>query len=605
MRRVITALPLPRRSAAMRWIATTLPKNVAVENTPAKPHGATMKDFGFQHSTPNFNVDFENLPNDVDLGEVSTKDVQTVDVEKDLYGPWIALAEKVRGELFVDRDRLVYYRPASGLGFGVGELSLMPPALGSVTFTIDIELFAYENSPSHPPNEPERLFISGRLQSVRAEKSQYQTMTMQGLCVSSANAEQKDANYQQFSAAKLTPWTPKPVWRPEPELSRAMAQLFTPVTLTSHLKRRDAAGASANGDPVHIELQKYKVGPISGVYYIPNYITEEEEAAILSNIKKTPDQLKEKMTKRTVQEWGCSMCPTCQKSFLSDMNLPRYAQDVTDMMIFDGLFTPSTFPNSVRIHEYEKGEGIAPHCDGPIYVPNVVILSLASTSVMAFYPRREPYAEPMEHYKDTFRFDGDIANQRPIMSVVMEPRSLLIFRGEAYTHYPHGVSDKAVDLLSPEHAGEVVNRHLISDPQMSEVRRTYRVGVTVRNLLPRCTHFPERTEYLMKRAWRLYNQLPLPEPVASDSATSHAVPQYNNPPPTPQQLSVAEIQSLHTKIDSVMQQLSELRQLFATGFAAEERYRSETSTILNHLSATVLQLESSVEEIAEHQKNVK
>jgi hypothetical protein len=109
----------------------------------------------------------------------------------------------------------------------------------------------------------------------------------------------------------------------------------------------------------------------------------------------------------------------------------------------------------------------------------------------------------------------------------------------------------------------------------------------------------------MKRAWRLYNQLPLHEPVASDSATSHAVPQYNNPPPTPQQLSVAEIQSLHTKIDSVMQQLSELRQLFATGFAAEERYRSETSTILNHLSATVLQLESSVEEIAEHQKNVK
>lgn len=82
------------------------------------------------------------------------------------------------------------------------------------------------------------------------------------------------------------------------------------------------------------------------------------------------------------------MCAKCKQSFVSDANVPPWVQQFMDMLVYDGLYTPATFPNSVRIHEYHKGDGIGPHCDGPIYVPIVTVLSMASTTVMNFYPRR-------------------------------------------------------------------------------------------------------------------------------------------------------------------------------------------------------------------------
>lgn len=394
---------------------------------------------------------------------------------------------------------------------------------------------------------------------------------------------------------------------------------------------------AASPTPNHLNLPAYAVGTIPGIYYIPDYVSESEEAQIVSRVRNTPAELKTKIKKRTVQEWGCAMCDTCKQSFVYEACMPHWIQQCNDMLVYDGLFTPTTFPNSVRIHEYEKGEGIGPHCDGPIYVPLVTVLSLASTSVMNFYPRRAPYeSNPMEHYNDTFHFaEGDIGKQTPIQSVVMEPRSLLVFSGEAYYYHPHGVSDREVDSLLPEHAGEVVNGHLLRDKAVREVPRTYRVSITTRNLLTRCTHQPTRAEYGMKRAWYMYHQLPIPSPLfPTPAAREPAVAEEESVASlaaesvTPScsrvtrndevhdtdgsgvaavgPLSATQLRAWEAKLDAVMaqqrvltQRVHELSEVVAASAAADAAYRNESAVVLNHLSSSMLDLDAKVSDLVD------
>lgn len=623
--------------------------------------GKRLKDSGFTAPTPNFNIDFETVGEDQDVGEVEQVPAANCTLV-DLHGPWLMITEGLQGELMIDLDGTVTFRPAGMLGQGIGRITLQgSEAMGMVMFKIDLEVYIYENTKSHPPNEPLAYNITGAVMDAVAKKANYTTRTLTGstlirsLHVPAEGGQSEKVH--QFNAAKLSPWdaSKETDWAPSEEIAEGYRMIFQDLDLKadSHLKRKASldsdlamkrkvqtrtANATHNlvgSDVIHMDLGRFKVGDIPDVFYIPNYVSEAEEKQMLSFIDATPEQLKTKMDKRTVQEWGCVMCPECNKSFVADYNFPPWCNEVSDMLVYDGIFSPSVFPNNVRIHEYERGEGIAPHVDGPIYVPLVAILSLASTSVMGFYPRREPYDDPMEHYKDTFKFDGEIAQHRPHMSVVMEPRSLLVFKGEAYSHYPHSVSDKDVDILTPEVAGKVVNRHLLSDPNMTEVRRQYRVGVTIRNLLPRCAHAPQRAEFNMKRALRHYTQYTLPKvastPTSSTPSRSGDKPilppsqvsnhQHGNKPTAATQprsnniattttsgggVSHDELSALRQDILTILSQqrdivqsLEDLKSVVAYNTTSTANFNKETSTVLNYMSQSILDVQSKVDDLTD------
>ncbi|RNC31017.1 putative alpha-ketoglutarate-dependent dioxygenase, partial [Trypanosoma cruzi] len=176
--------------------------------------------------------------------------------------------------------------------------------------------------------------------------------------------------------------------------------------------------------------------------------------------------------------------------------------------------------------------------------------------------------------------------------------------------------------LSPEVAGTVVNRHLLKDPNVTEVKKGYRVSITTRNLLPRCKHQPSRVEYGMKRAWYVYNQLPVPEPLMTPAplpppstsasstsspatsaeemttaATTRGMPEDKNtsvaaPMKESSRTSFSELEkkldSLLTQQTTLMREVSEIRRQMAM----ETTFRNELSTVLNHLSATVLDIDS-------------
>lgn len=80
-----------------------------------------------------------------------------------------------------------------------------------------------------------------------------------------------------------------------------------------------------------------------------------------------------------------------------------------------------------------------PHEDGPLYYPTVSTISLGSHTVLDFYePRRLEDDDPTEQPRPT---------PRPITSLLLEPCSLLVLRGTAYTRLLHGIAATRVDVL--------------------------------------------------------------------------------------------------------------------------------------------------------------
>lgn len=610
-----------------------------------------MEAKGFVHATPHFSASTLTDAAQATTAEVPadlvTANAENVVLARDMYGPWLVMTEDLQGELFVDHDAFVFYRPANGLGYGVGTLEVLDAKKAGTAFVLKLETYAYTQSASFAPRCGVTIEVTGMVKEVSSASTQYRTLSLIGILakddpnrglssdgkpVSADDPPREDLITGQFNAAKLSPWTPSEKdlpWQPNEALQQVFREVFPQeLRLTSHVDRRnqraqeDPEGRPDKSDSsrpkvYHMDLEKYRVGAIPHVYYVPDYINEDEESQILSMVRNTPADLKSELKKRTVQEWGCTMCAECEKSFVSDTNMPPWVQQCSDMLMYDGIFTPSTFLNSVRIHEYKRGEGIGPHCDGPIYVPCVTVLSLASTSVMHFYPHQQPYLDrPMDHYNDTFKFsEGKIGAQVPLMTVVMEPRSLLVFADTAYYYYPHGVSDKEVDDLSPSTAGEVVNRHLLRDKAIMSVERRYRVSITTRNLLTRCNHQPARAEYSMKRSWYLFHQLPVPQPLFTlppgmevpppSAATETDGPSTATTAP-PTSLSSSQLFTWEQRMDRVFAQQEEikrslqaLKELLTLSASAEAQFRQDVSAVLNHLTTTVLDVSAKVEDLHE------
>ncbi|XP_019605553.1 alpha-ketoglutarate-dependent dioxygenase alkB homolog 6 isoform X3 [Rhinolophus sinicus] len=80
-----------------------------------------------------------------------------------------------------------------------------------------------------------------------------------------------------------------------------------------------------------------------------------------------------------------------------------------------------------------------PHEDGPLYYPTVSTISLGSHTMLDLYEPRQP--------KDDDPTEQPRPPPRPAISLLLEPRSLLVLRGTAYTRLLHGIAAARVDPL--------------------------------------------------------------------------------------------------------------------------------------------------------------
>jgi len=130
--------------------------------------------------------------------------------------------------------------------------------------------------------------------------------------------------------------------------------------------------------------------------------------------------------------------------------------DIISRIKATGAFenSPHGAPNHVILNEYLPGQGIMPHEDGPRYHPVVATISLGSHTVFHYYKYK---AESHE---------GKIIDMSPVLSVLLEPRSLIISSGTMYTSHLHGIEGLQED---------VVNFHDLASNVMGDT------GVTVGN----------------------------------------------------------------------------------------------------------------------------
>ncbi|CAH8482252.1 unnamed protein product [Schistosoma turkestanicum] len=172
------------------------------------------------------------------------------------------------------------------------------------------------------------------------------------------------------------------------------------------------------------------------VLYLPDFINEKEEQELLEHIYAAPLPKWVSLRRRRLQNWGG--IPDV-KGMLTE-NIPqwllKYMNRVSDLCLFDNNNNKA---NHALVNEYEPGQGIFPHHDGPLYYPVVATINLNSYGILDFY-------EPLDTSEDQ-QTKSTLLNDRYIGSVYLKPRSLNIVTEQMYTHYMHGIAERTTDLL--------------------------------------------------------------------------------------------------------------------------------------------------------------
>lgn len=206
------------------------------------------------------------------------------------------------------------------------------------------------------------------------------------------------------------------------------------------------------------ELSSYKVNNSpETVYYIPNFITENEEKEILKNVYSVPKPKWTCLKNRRLQDWG----GVPHKNGMIKEEIPqwlkKYMTRISDLKVYG-----SNYANHVLINEYLPGQGIMPHLDGLLFYPTIATISCGSHTVLEFV---------------------DVENRTKICDVLLERCSLVILQNDMYTKYMHSISELEEDKLCDNYAN-VNFCQKFQDNQI--IPRNTRISLTIRNVPKVC-----------------------------------------------------------------------------------------------------------------------
>ncbi|KAF2020498.1 hypothetical protein BU24DRAFT_403604 [Aaosphaeria arxii CBS 175.79] len=243
-------------------------------------------------------------------------------------------------------------------------------------------------------------------------------------------------------------------------------------------------------------------------YYVPNFITPEEEASLLQKI---PAHRWVTLSHRRLQAHPSTL--TKNNTLLGAPLPPYLVQPVVDRFKMLGIFdhTPHKEPNHVLINEYKRGEGIMPHEDGSAYADVVATISLGGSICLEITPKAvgsegEPRESatisntpaqkgPTEHLNeehmnealvDESKSQGPASQYRLPTRILQEPRSLLITTSSAYVDLLHGIASIEVD--ENLNKDTVANWDILGDSSVFEDaggrnERATRISLTYRDVL--------------------------------------------------------------------------------------------------------------------------
>jgi len=180
---------------------------------------------------------------------------------------------------------------------------------------------------------------------------------------------------------------------------------------------------------------------ITGLKYLENFITKDEEQSLISEINK--GAWNTDLARRT-QHFGYNYGYKSHK--LEKVTpIPQWNNFIFQRLISLGVFPESETPTQLIINEYEPGQGITAHIDDTkIFGHRVISLSLGSGCIMQFS-------------KSNMEVD-----------VYLKPCSLVILEGESRYKWTHSIPKRKSDI-NPETSKKIV--------RTTRVSLTYRVAV--------------------------------------------------------------------------------------------------------------------------------
>lgn len=191
------------------------------------------------------------------------------------------------------------------------------------------------------------------------------------------------------------------------------------------------------------------------IYYVPEFITESEENAIISRVYDVPKPKWTQLLNRRLQNWG-GIPHT--KGMIAEP-IPDWLQDYLNRIHSLNLMNGKV-PNHILVNEYLSGQGIMPHSDGPLFYPTIATISCGSHNVISF-------AEKDSEDKNKY-------------SVLLERRSLLIVQHDMYENYLHGIDHIKNDTIDEKLANYNQCCKLYKIGQAIE--RETRVSLTIRHV---------------------------------------------------------------------------------------------------------------------------
>ncbi|XP_074320883.1 alkylated DNA repair protein ALKBH6 homolog [Silene latifolia] len=195
---------------------------------------------------------------------------------------------------------------------------------------------------------------------------------------------------------------------------------------------------------INEKTSRFQVGPVPTVIYIPDFISDAEETQLSNHIYQAPVSKWKTLKNRRLQNWG----GVVHEKGLISQDLPLWLTKLNQRIYEEFGIFPAT-PNHVLINEYLPDQGIMPHQDGPAYFPAAAILSLGSPVVMNFTPHvklcEDDGTTKLESHFPSLGSAKIAQEDSPQnFSLLLMPRSLLIFKDLAYSDYLHGIEDNAV-----------------------------------------------------------------------------------------------------------------------------------------------------------------
>ena len=189
-----------------------------------------------------------------------------------------------------------------------------------------------------------------------------------------------------------------------------------------------------------ISLRDFDVGEragVRGLHYVPDFISPDEERAILAGIHAPGTESRwVRSGRRRVANYG----GVPSSSEVTEPP-PPFAAALLEAIAAAGIVDERTAPNHVLVNEYVAPAGISPHNDGDVYAPHVAIVTLKGAALMDFWPNDGSFTV------DDDRHDCDERDPTPLAQVLLRPRSLLLYTGDAYG-LRHGIRHVDVDVVT-------------------------------------------------------------------------------------------------------------------------------------------------------------